>query len=562
MIRAGKWGGRSLTARTFILLVTSAVAVTSACSDAERSTPPPAEPTEISLSPNESATAPITDTWDVTVPAGSVPASGAVLTVSPQPFDAGSESPSPKLLSAADISLSSGQPLQPVTFTLKLDEPLDQNSRLFLLDDTGTSPLEPTGEHEPTAATLREPVLSQDRMTATAEVDHLSTKAWWEVAIDDAAFFLTSVAGQRTSPPTCEAQPRPDWIEDALFLDEQNAPLRVCTGVDPNDPDIAVVKIKNNRGGAMVVTAPVTPTWAAVNLDSTSGAVSPAITDIFTLTSEALGVPSSERDRSWVLPPGGGVDIGFTRDSLAPMNGIAPITAKFSTASATYGLIWKLLSDVFDDPTYLTAFGLGLIAVCANDSANDALAASNPVEFGAAAAQIAKCGVESGPTIIKTIERLVSRDVWTKISGSNLNKLINTAKSKLLLLTAAEAAVTVTDLLGTLALDSAAFTITIFTVVRTAAPKVVLGSSMGGNSAGYGTEAPATISLGSCANAISTISWDSWGGPNARGVGTGCVQTGTSPRYTLIASDLGLCKGVVAYRSLQIGPSSPQSICR
>jgi hypothetical protein len=95
----------------------------------------------------------------------------------------------------------------------------------------------------------------------------------------------------------------------------------------------------------------------------------------------------------------------------------------------------------------------------------------------------------------------------------------------------------------------------------TAAPQVVLGSSMGGSSVGYGTERPATISLGSCANAISSITWDSWGEPVAHGDGTACAQTGTPAHYALVASDLGLCQGVLAYRTFQIGPNDPQSIC-
>jgi hypothetical protein len=38
-----------------------------------------------------------------------------------------------------------------------------------------------------------------------------------------------------------------------------------------------------------------------------------------------------------------------------------------------------------------------------------------------------------------------------------------------------------------------------------AAPPIVLGAPIGGTSVGYGTEQPVTISLGSCANAISHI---------------------------------------------------------
>lgn len=95
-----------------------------------------------------------------------------------------------------------------------------------------------------------------------------------------------------------------------------------------------------------------------------------------------------------------------------------------------------------------------------------------------------------------------------------------------------------------------------------AEPAVVLGSSVGGNARGYGTERPEVISMGTCASAISKITWDSWGGPEAHGTGTGCVQMGDAPQYALIASDLGPCHGQLAYRKLQIGSDGGSgSIC-
>ena len=89
-----------------------------------------------------------------------------------------------------------------------------------------------------------------------------------------------------------------------------------------------------------------------------------------------------------------------------------------------------------------------------------------------------------------------------------------------------------------------------------AAATVVLGSAakMGGSHAlGYGTEEPSVISMGSCANAISRIRWENWGSPVTHGSGEGCVQVGEPPWYALMASDLGMCHGVLAYRALRIG---------
>lgn len=67
--------------------------------------------------------------------------------------------------------------------------------------------------------------------------------------------------------------------------------------------------------------------------------------------------------------------------------------------------------------------------------------------------------------------------------------------------------------------------------------------------------------MGSCANAIFDIEWQNWGAEVASGSGSGCVQYGDSPRYEITASDPGLCAGIPAYRTLQIGTNPPQVIC-
>ncbi|GAB24183.1 hypothetical protein GOPIP_064_00210 [Gordonia polyisoprenivorans NBRC 16320 = JCM 10675] len=47
------------------------------------------------------------------------------------------------------------------------------------------------------------------------------------------------------------------------------------------------------------------------------------------------------------------------------------------------------------------------------------------------------------------------------------------------------------------------------------------------------------------------------------GTGVGCSTTGPGSRYTLVASDLGKCDGVRAYRKLKIASNtSPTDICR
>ncbi|WP_246007696.1 hypothetical protein [Gordonia oryzae] len=96
-----------------------------------------------------------------------------------------------------------------------------------------------------------------------------------------------------------------------------------------------------------------------------------------------------------------------------------------------------------------------------------------------------------------------------------------------------------------------------------AASTVVLGAAGSENETGYGTAQPSSISLGSCSNSIVQITWQGWGNDVAFGTGIGCSTTGPGSRYTLVASDIGTCNGVRAYRKLNFGSNtSPTDICR
>lgn len=87
--------------------------------------------------------------------------------------------------------------------------------------------------------------------------------------------------------------------------------MLVCVGGDPAQPDLAVVKVVNNRGGALLVTAPVVPDWAwqsFVGMEMESWAP-----NLLTHVVEYLGVPPADAARTWILPPGQEVDLGFSR---------------------------------------------------------------------------------------------------------------------------------------------------------------------------------------------------------------------------------------------------------
>ena len=90
-----------------------------------------------------------------------------------------------------------------------------------------------------------------------------------------------------------------------------------------------------------------------------------------------------------------------------------------------------------------------------------------------------------------------------------------------------------------------------------AGPVPVLGKART-HTVGYGEARPAVISWGStCASTITKVQWDTWGTTTATGSGVPCWQasTGDSTPARLVASDLGDCNGVRAYRMLTVGGS-------
>ncbi|GAA1082247.1 hypothetical protein [Tsukamurella spumae] len=98
---------------------------------------------------------------------------------------------------------------------------------------------------------------------------------------------------------------------------------------------------------------------------------------------------------------------------------------------------------------------------------------------------------------------------------------------------------------------------------------VVLGqANLYPSSSGYGTVAPRTVDNSSiCAGIVHSITWTGWGAPVAVGRGTQChsagaVGRGERPRIvTLSASNLGLCNGRLAYRTLRYDGGEARNIC-
>lgn len=389
----------------------------------------------------------VSEAWTVTVPGTAAPPD-ATMTVA-----ATAASGDDHEISRADLTLSSGQPAAPLTFTYRFDDPVPADTEVvFLGIPSGSSP------DDPTSASATVSVLSADRRSATAEISHLTN---FGVYFTDANHFLTQAAGLRTHSPTCESQPRPEWLEAPVFLEGKDSPMLVCVGSDPGNSDTAVVKIRNNRGVAMIVTAPVTPAWA--HQEAFSGSLAAMMPNLLAKGTDSLGIPASERSRTWVLPPGSGVDIGFTEASFSGRLA-TKITTRISTASVAYGLIWQEMVKLVDDPTALTALEMGVMGVCAADSATAAVTAADAAALVAGLSQVATCAIEHAPDIVGEISGHIPDAAWNELqSRHQITKKIASLRTRLLpLLTVAQYTVVIGDTLSTLALGSGAYEIGLF----------------------------------------------------------------------------------------------------
>lgn len=415
----------------------------------------------VGLAPGEDTEVQVSPSWAVTLPDGSAP-SGAEFTVEPIEGEL-----SPEAFSGAALTLTSGQPQVPLTFTYTFAEPVPEGVEVLLLGTPGDGPSD-----EPVETTAITAELDTARLTASAQVPHLS---FWEWVATDVNNFITSAAGLRTDAPECESQPRPGWFEDAIFLDGKEAPMLVCTGSDPNDSSVGVVKIRNNRGVAMIITAPVTPAWAhhTVFSGSVSSLGAEALTVITENLNRSMGVSAQERSRSWVLPPGGGVDIGFGEDTL-PL--ISKITAEISTSSMAFGLIWDALGEVFDDAGALTAVEMGIAGVCFTDAYNSTVSAAEGSRVAAGIANIATCAMERAPDIVGEIAGNVSEQTWGKLGGEMKlpQKIARVFKSLVRVVALGKYTVVIGDAISTLMLVEGAKEITLHTKLK-ATPQSVCG---------------------------------------------------------------------------------------
>jgi hypothetical protein len=100
---------------------------------------------------------------------------------------------------------------------------------------------------------------------------------------------------------------------------------------------------------------------------------------------------------------------------------------------------------------------------------------------------------------------------------------------------------------------------TVSTVTTVASPVAALGRVWAPSQRGYGTVRPPTVDNGGDPTGLVTeVQWQSWGGPQATGQGTTTyvsggqgVANGTQERATVVAFNLGMCQGNLAYQAVE-----------
>jgi hypothetical protein len=285
--------------------------------------------------------------------------------------------------SAVAFELEGGDlPAAGVTIARRLSSPLP-------LGDTATLAYY-DGEHDAWIAVPTQ--TSADRRTLSTTVHHLSI---W----NDIQYGAGWLLDRRVDAPECEG-PRPSWIRgsgDVVVLDDKNAPLRWCTGHDPNHPDVLVVKVRLNRSYGVRMVPSVAPTWLYDGLfQSGPGGF---LTEAPLRLSEAFHRPRPRAGET-ILLGGEEVDYGFTEAQVRSLSAPVLVRAKLEKPEAIAGLTYTALTKLAGDEKVLgrqvaAVVALVGIAQCASDIGGP-LSRS---DFGAAARGAFECLKDNGEDV-------------------------------------------------------------------------------------------------------------------------------------------------------------------
>jgi hypothetical protein len=443
----------TLRARTQAAALTVVLAAVTACSNS------PAHPTSARPPSPRSAAQTVTLTasggtansgpWMVAVPTATA---GAALTVIPDPT---LTTPPPTAVTLGahplQISLSgSALPASGATLTMTRTSPVPDGQTAALgFYDQGN------GAWRSVPSTL-----SPDRLSITATVHHFST---W----DDLYYDVGKLATQRTEPATCVGKV-PSWVRASSFLEDRNAPFRWCIGADPAHPDVAVLKVRNNRAYGFALRPAVAPAFAYSSLASELG-----LEDLLTAglrgTLNAPAAIVGALKGVVFLAPDTEADFGFTQAQVRAA-GTGPIlVAERDPMWSVAGALYAVMSKGAGSKTAGT-FLLALISTI--QCGQDVTHANSPA---LAVVELAKCSVKE-PDLVKNI--VIDLGVrYTSQSPKVIAKAAVAARTVMLEIGAFFGGAQIGEFLSDLRLDGAAFEASIFPTIpkRLKLPEVYYG---------------------------------------------------------------------------------------
>jgi len=184
------------------------------------------------------------------------------------------------------------------------------------------------------------------------------------------------------------------------------------------------------------------------------------MTDLEITVTGKLGIAPDVADRTWLVPPGQQIHLGFSQAALDPAPDPAVITAVFTPETMAIGLINDELSDVLSESA---AWSYAVLAVCAHDASGD-VAAGTPsaTTVLTAAGELATCAIENVDEVVKQIRNAMPAEEWERISPA-ISRTANAAKKRLgPIIVWARLSYIAADVGTTLVVDPAALKVNVF----------------------------------------------------------------------------------------------------
>ncbi|MDN5851443.1 MAG: hypothetical protein L0K86_01105 [Actinomycetia bacterium] len=253
----------------------------------------------VALDPDRSTVVELNDQWSITVPRGGV-RTKSELTVRLGPTG-GFFATAAEAIASANLTLSSGKIRNPWIATYELAEPLPEGSYLYMVSESGNGPsifLEGADlSQRVTGMDIIAATLNPSRTVASARIEHLSIKTWFEARVKDVKglwqdgkefannvsdtvsglagdvqHWMADYAGMRGSQPECAPFSLPNWVVSVIHVEDQNAPFLACASGAESIPEGLEVKVANNRGVGMVIYSDAPPTnvfqrWSGAGIE-------------------------------------------------------------------------------------------------------------------------------------------------------------------------------------------------------------------------------------------------------------------------------------------------------